>query len=890
MVKREREKKNKRDTLKWETAEDIVTKDRYGNPQFETVYRARNKGKQTVKGKGKVFKDFGWISEPDWKRSIGKIEAKDNYLFSDTGKRVQISTKALRDFDRKDFLKKLKSKNIENLDDIKASLSKDQEANDALLHLVAKKTGWNEGTIKDKVKTYTLPSNVDMDKPNKKRNDFINRIRGIKTRPEIGVSKTVTHFGAASINNIPDRKFKELAEKTDPDFAESLEKQATSHLKKTTGEIYDPGKKSSMMKDIFLKRVKNGKYKVKTPGSKKWDEGASKLLIVGAKLDGKEWENQWTPGEELDKVAGMSKDKLKNKFDGVIPKFTSDQEYSKYEQSKELDKIAKNAMKTKTGEKLLAAFSVYNPKLKGTKNEHMIIREARKNKKEFVEATKLLMEDSDVSKSLNERSAKKTVKAITGLDLDIKKPKREKKMSLTKKEMKDDFAKELSKYIKMGRSSAVVQHLTKKAPDEIVEAVAKKKISAAEAAQHLSIDGIEYRGDQASNPKRSKLRGKISDKLRAKGIQVSRDDISGSGVSSSRSGGGGGTSKSKSLFSKEKVVETKPGKYEIRKEKGRIRSWFGKATKGKGTLVKTKVPYTKERKAYLYQKYKPAVGEKEAEYLAAGKGTWPWSKYFGRKRAERMSWDEAYRSQQMARKTKKEGWGRYKVERAVRESEQLQKVAASPWRVGFHKLSQRMTWLIVALLVIGVLFLPMGLFHVVGWSLAVGAVALINMLVWVFMEFWFLLAQGIVAVISFIGQAFVMLVNYIGMAIGGALGQDFHNFNFNLVQDLTIPNIHGLLGQGETWGSINLVPPSFLKLDWYMPTVFDTDTLIAKIIPGISGFFNTLYGPIAERYTNWIASAEWYMIGVIIGLPIIIALILIGVAILIKRKMAERMY
>jgi hypothetical protein len=198
----------------------------------------------------------------------------------------------------------------------------------------------------------------------------------------------------------------------------------------------------------------------------------------------------------------------------------------------------------------------------------------------------------------------------------------------------------------------------------------------------------------------------------------------------------------------------------------------------------------------------------------------------------------------------------------------------------------------------------LGLFYVVGWAMAVALVTLIQFLVWVFISIWFVLAQGIVALIGGIGQLFIGAVNGLFGALTGWMGQPYQPLNWQWIQNmpmfkqdangnwilLTYTDANGRR-QMMTWGLANLVPPSFLKLDLFMPKTFDTNPIIAYIIPGLKEWFYWFYNPIAQMYTNWIQTQPWYIIGVTAGMPFVITIVVILLAYWYYRaKVKPRMY
>ncbi|RLE45676.1 hypothetical protein DRJ25_05285, partial [Candidatus Woesearchaeota archaeon] len=222
--------------------------------------------------------------------------------------------------------------------------------------------------------------------------------------------------------------------------------------------------------------------------------------------------------------------------------------------------------------------------------------------------------------------------------------------------------------------------------------------------------------------------------------------------------------------------------------------------------------------------------------------------------ARRMLTDEAYYEKVMSKKLKKKTEVELQTLKMVKEFQKRRKALQSPFWGAWYKLSTRTKLILTFVIPASILFMPVGLFYVGGWALAAGIVALVSFIIWVFMETWFLIAQGIVGLINFVGQAIINAINAAGRAVCNFLGYSFNPMSFQLIQNMRI-NIGE--GKGFTWGAWNLVPPSFLRLEHFMPTTFDTDPIIAKIYPPLASLFKTIYGPIAERYTAWIKTAEW---------------------------------
>jgi len=259
-------------------------------------------------------------------------------------------------------------------------------------------------------------------------------------------------------------------------------------------------------------------------------------------------------------------------------------------------------------------------------------------------------------------------------------------------------------------------------------------------------------------------------------------------------------------------------------------------------------------------------------------------------RGKKMYINEAYRTKVEAKRKEKIGMYASKVKQAEVQSKRRMRAASSPFWRAWYWLSHNTFIFIGIFLAIALLFLPVGLFYVLGWAIAVGVVSLVMFIIWVFMEFWWLIAQAIVAVINFIGQALIGLVNLVGGAISNALGQAFTPFEHILIQNIPLVERDPVTGErkllGITWGQWNLVPPDFMKLDSFMPTEFDTDVLIVKLWPGIRDLFTWYTQPIADRYTQWISEAEWWIVGATIGIPIVLAVIgIVAVVLYIRRKM-----
>jgi len=322
------------------------------------------------------------------------------------------------------------------------------------------------------------------------------------------------------------------------------------------------------------------------------------------------------------------------------------------------------------------------------------------------------------------------------------------------------------------------------------------------------------------------------------------------------------------------------------KTPGRIQT----ALAGIGGKIKSRITPGRRDKEKIYRELKERedlryLTDEEKRYAAYAS---PVTRRQIIQRGRRMYYDEAYRAKQLAKKERRRGFYQAKLEKAMIESERRHKAAVSPWWRAWYGLTHNTKILVGVALIVSLLFLPIGLFHVLGWAIAVGVVRLVMFVIWVFVELWWLIAQGLVGIINLIGQAITSVFNWIGSSFTNAVGQSFTPFKHILVQNVKLVDIvdgkRTILG--ITWGEWNLVPPSFLKLDSFMPRTFDTDVLIAKIWPALSGFFKWYTQPIADRYTEWISQAEWYHVGAAIGIPIVIMIILAAAAILhIRRKL-----
>ena len=376
---------------------------------------------------------------------------------------------------------------------------------------------------------------------------------------------------------------------------------------------------------------------------------------------------------------------------------------------------------------------------------------------------------------------------------------------------------------------------------------------------------------------------------------------------SSKVGRGGSTGTRKSSYSSGEGILGKGeityvgGKPVYHKKAGRI----GSALHG----VKTHLPgirsaaekeearikkYREKEKAKkkIYEELKEA---KEYQYLsdeekrlAAGGGRI--GRWWTKRKGKVMYRDPAVRARKLAKQEEKKGVYEARLRRAQLTSEQRMRAATSPFWRAWYWISHNTMVIVGIALVLALLFIPVGLFYVLGWAMAVGIVSLVMFIVWVFLEFWWLIAQAIVSVINILGQIIIGFVNWVGGAIAGAMGAEFVPFEHVLIQNVGLVERDPTTGRrvllGITWGEWNLVPPDFMKLDSFMPTTFDTDVILVKIWPGIKSLFDWYTGPIADRYTEWISEAEWYVVGATIGIPIVLIIIGIFVAFwYVRRKM-----
>ena len=329
------------------------------------------------------------------------------------------------------------------------------------------------------------------------------------------------------------------------------------------------------------------------------------------------------------------------------------------------------------------------------------------------------------------------------------------------------------------------------------------------------------------------------------------------------------------------------GNVVLRKKQGKISMALSSA----GGKIKGKFTPSKRDRKKLYEKIKDDkrynyLTDEEKKFAAYAN---PAQRRTILARGRKMYRDPAYRAKIKAKQEQKKGIYEAKLAGAVKESQRRQKAATSPFWRAWYTLTHNLWVLIGVALTLAILFLPVGMFYVLGWAIAVGIVSLVMFVIWVFIELWWMIAQGLVAFINLVSQAIIGVMNYVGGAIAGALGQEFTPFQHILVQNMHIvergPNGERII-LGITWGEWNLVPPDFLKLNEFMPTTFDTDTIIVKLWPALRSFFHWYTQPIADRYTEWISTAPWYTVGAIIGIPIV--LIIIGVtayALYIRRKL-----
>jgi len=347
-----------------------------------------------------------------------------------------------------------------------------------------------------------------------------------------------------------------------------------------------------------------------------------------------------------------------------------------------------------------------------------------------------------------------------------------------------------------------------------------------------------------------------------------------------------------------KTIKWIGGKPHVVNERGKIGTWMhDKKTKIPGLRSgdeKQKKQKEKERKKIraAEERYKELKDDKSLQYMSdeelryLAKDANAVEKWRMKQKAKKMYMDPGYRAKVAAKTEQKKGVYEAKYLQAKKESKRRARAATSPWWKAWYGLSHNLWVLLGVLIAISVLFLPVGLFYVVGWSLAVGATGLIQFIIWVFLELWYMIAQALVSLIGMVGQGIMAAINFAGQAVTNALGFEYNAMEWTFVQDMVIPDLPGLFGSGHTWGDINLIPPNFMKLDSFMPTTFDTDAIIAKFIPVISGFFNWIYAPIAQRYTDWIATADWWYVGLVIGVPAVLAIIgLVAAVFFVRRRL-----
>lgn len=410
--------------------------------------------------------------------------------------------------------------------------------------------------------------------------------------------------------------------------------------------------------------------------------------------------------------------------------------------------------------------------------------------------------------------------------------------------------------------------------------------------------------------------GKAKKKKRFGSLHKSSGYVSSGSYGGSSYSSGGSKVSPKSWFSRNVYATDRTGNVKGKKQRGRISQAFKKA---KDKTVGAIHPKPKDRVRDFDKKYGDYLDkdilEEDKMIMGKTKGVSGWVKRrLAERQASRLVTDPAYREKKIAERELDKGIRVARILKAQREAQAQQRAATSPFYGAFYSFSKYSKWIALTALIIAILFIPMGMFYVLGWALAVAVIALFQFIIWVFMEIWFLLAQAVVAIVGLIGQVFIMVINWVGRAISGVLNQPYTPFEHQLVQNMlmferdpatgnwvvfTYTDLSGLTeaeiaeGAGRrellTWGALNLTPPAFLNLELYKPTEFDTNPIIGHIIPPLRNFFSWMYTPIANRYTNWITNLpaeEWYWVGIIIGVPAI--LIIIGI-ILIWRY-AKRKY
>ena len=693
------------------------------------------------------------------------------------------------------------------------------------------------------------------------------------------------------------------------------------HIAGTNPELWET--KYSKMSTPEIKEDLTRKYNFSFVG--KSDATGKKNILVKSVLGEKVVEEKPFIQKTLNqsnRLSGFYKDLRGRKYQS---KEHLEFELNKRKEQKEAQKLVK---KSTSIQKVLNNFRK-TQNISDSISDAKVLQIARDKPGTLAQVGQLMVQRGET----NAGHASAAVSEIAGTPIRYKKKKDEKMSKIPKSQLETDFKKKIGEAIGMTPSNKALDYVVKKvASDEIVEMVATNKISAEDAirSDELRIDAIDYWETKKRKPSKT-----FVEKWRGAGGAIDDVDTVKERIEAGKPGGkkteGKKAFKSTTDSSKKDYVNREPwlskdeaiekgGRYEIKRRKGRLAK-IAESSKGIRIISKSGREQRKKEKekkkqykmSKRYARYKDTVTSTEAQRLAlpkkeGGYGFWQrqnWLPFTRARRAEKMRADEAYRQQQMAKDIEKEGWGRYQAKKATRRAEKLQRVAMSPWQTAFYKLSQRMKWILLGLFAICILFLPMGLFYVVGWAMAVALASLVQFIVWVFMSFWFLLAQAIVSILGAIGQAFLGIINALGGALTNATGSEYQPLNWQWIHEMQMfkqdANGNWVLityrdetgaQQTLTWGALNLVPPSFMQLDKFMPTTFDTDTILAKIVPIFSDAFHWMYDPIAQRYTEWITSgAEWYHIGLVIGLPFIIILITIGLTYGIYRwKIKPRMY
>ena len=427
----------------------------------------------------------------------------------------------------------------------------------------------------------------------------------------------------------------------------------------------------------------------------------------------------------------------------------------------------------------------------------------------------------------------------------------------------DEFRKKAEEYTKRGDYDSLREYIRNRIQGKTFDYNELQKILGTEKIRQDVLDKLDNAGIKVIGEPRPIDVSGIKANIKSERMNL----IKGGGIFSRPSSGGGRpvyrSTKSGLIFGSPGVSWSPSGPH-LRETAGKLSAtnishYFGKRSKSRRAA----------RRLVEYQTkgFNKVLSPEEQKITA--NASFP-VRLYKEYKAKKMLVNPAFRKKVLLSKMEKEKKKDIEAAVKLREYQNKMRATSSPFAAAWFGISRKTKIILGALIAIAVLFLPVGLFYVAGWALAAGLAFLVALVIWVFMEMWNMLTQGIVAFINMIAQGVIGVINYVGSTITGYLGYTFTPFHFSLAESMQIQIGEG---SGMAWGTWNLVPPSFMRLEHFMPTTFDTDTIIAKIYPPIAGLFHIIYGPIANRYIAWIHHAPWYYIGAIIGVPLLIAIV-----------------